>query len=124
MTRTARIVCAMHIVAALFLAYATIQQALYGAAWAVPALAACSLVPMVALVREVANADTVTSARALVEDAISTVDRARPSELPRRTPGAELTVAAALASACCEVWWATAGAQHDPATCTRKDSTA
>lgn len=29
----------------------------------------------------------------------------------------------ALAAACCETWWATAGADHDPATCARKDQT-
>jgi hypothetical protein len=25
---------------------------------------------------------------------------------------------------CCEVWWTSAGTEHDPATCTRKDTTA
>ena len=33
------------------------------------------------------------------------------------------TVAIALAAACCDTWWATAGADHDPRTCTRKDQT-
>lgn len=28
-----------------------------------------------------------------------------------------------LLAPCCEVWWATAGTEHDPATCTRKDQT-
>ncbi|WP_432184877.1 hypothetical protein [Streptomyces tendae] len=32
-------------------------------------------------------------------------------------------VAVALAAACCERWWTSAGADHDPATCTRKDQT-
>lgn len=30
---------------------------------------------------------------------------------------------AELRADCCELWWATAGADHDPATCTRKDQT-
>ncbi|MGY1500829.1 hypothetical protein ACW4TU_30330 [Streptomyces sp. QTS52] len=30
---------------------------------------------------------------------------------------------AELLAPCCEVWWATAGHQHDPAHCTRKDTT-
>jgi hypothetical protein len=34
------------------------------------------------------------------------------------------TVAIALAEACCERWWTSAGAEHEPTTCTRKDSTA
>lgn len=32
-------------------------------------------------------------------------------------------VAIALADACCELWWTSAGTDHDPATCTRKDQT-
>jgi hypothetical protein len=30
---------------------------------------------------------------------------------------------AVAAASCCETWWATAGTDHDPATCTRKDQT-
>jgi hypothetical protein len=117
MTRFARVVCMIYGAAALFLAYATVEQALYGEVWAVAALAVCSLVPLIGLVREVANSDAVANARDLVDSV------ARPP-LPRRTPGAEGVVAVAMAAACCEVWWSTAGAEHDPATCTRKDSTA
>jgi hypothetical protein len=32
-------------------------------------------------------------------------------------------VRVALAAACCERWWTSAGAEHEPATCTRKDQT-
>ncbi|MEV5953749.1 hypothetical protein AB0M11_08220 [Streptomyces sp. NPDC051987] len=32
-------------------------------------------------------------------------------------------VAMALAGACCERWWTSAGAEHDPKHCTRKDQT-
>jgi hypothetical protein len=112
MTRFARVVCMIYGAAALFLAYATVEQALHGEVWAVAALAACSLVPLIGLMRETEHSDAVANARALVDSV------ARPP-LPRRTPGAERVVAVAMAAACCEVWWATAGAEHDPATCTR-----
>lgn len=32
-------------------------------------------------------------------------------------------VALTAAAGCCETWWATAGAEHDPDHCTRKDQT-
>ncbi|MER5600532.1 hypothetical protein [Streptomyces sp. NPDC002265] len=124
MTRLAHTLCAIYGATALFLAYATVQQALYGALWAVGALSVSSLVPLIALVREIVHSDTMLAARAMVDSAHDALDHvARPS-LPRRTPGAEITVADALAAACCEVWWATAGAEHDPATCSKKGSSA
>ncbi|SDM47104.1 hypothetical protein SAMN04487981_101628 [Streptomyces sp. cf386] len=39
------------------------------------------------------------------------------------TPATDAVVAVALAAACCERWWTSAGAEHEPATCTRKDQT-
>jgi hypothetical protein len=43
---------------------------------------------------------------------------------PHATHSAEDgAVAVALAAACCERWWTSAGAEHEPTTCTRKDST-
>jgi len=113
MTRLARVVCMIYGAASLFLAYATVQQALHGALWAVAALSACSVVPLIGLVRETEHADAMAKARVFGD---------RPP-LPRRIPGAEGVIAVAMAAACCEVWWSTAGAEHDPATCTRKDST-
>jgi hypothetical protein len=121
MSRFARVVCMIYGATALFLAYATVEQALNGEVWAVAALAACSLVPLIGLMREVEHSDAVANARALVERACAAVDSADRPPLPRRTPGADGIVAVAMAAACCEVWWSTAGAQHDPATCTRKD---
>jgi hypothetical protein len=35
--------------------------------------------------------------------------------------GVDIFVAATLAAACCETWWTSAGAEHDPKHCTRKD---
>jgi hypothetical protein len=43
---------------------------------------------------------------------------------PDQRPGLEDgVVAVALAAACCERWWTSAGAEHEPNTCTRKDQT-
>lgn len=45
---------------------------------------------------------------------------ARPARLTTRQ---DIQVAQALEAACCEVWWSTAGAEHCPVHCTRKDQT-
>jgi len=45
---------------------------------------------------------------------------ARPHD---RRPAIDGVVAVALAAACCERWWTSAGAEHDPTHCTRKDQT-
>ncbi|MEU6229961.1 hypothetical protein [Streptomyces sp. NPDC047042] len=47
----------------------------------------------------------------------------QPATPTRITTRQDATVAQALAAACCEVWWSTAGTQHDPQHCTRKDQT-
>ncbi|MFC9465184.1 hypothetical protein [Streptomyces coelicoflavus] len=54
--------------------------------------------------------------------ALTALERAaRP---PDQRPGLEDgVVAVALAAACCERWWTSAGAEHDTAHCTRKDQT-
>lgn len=123
MTRLARVVCTIYGATALFLAYATVQQALYGdELWAVAALSACSVVPLIGLVRETEHADAMAKARVFGESAPA--DRTDRPPLPRRIPGAEIAVADAMAAACCETWWATAGAEHDPATCSKEGSTA
>lgn len=50
------------------------------------------------------------------------LDRARRAAKPT-APAEDGVVAVALAGACCERWWTSAGAEHDPTTCTRKDQT-
>jgi hypothetical protein len=52
------------------------------------------------------------------------LERAGRPPLPRRASAADGIVAVAMAGWCCDAWAATAGAEHAPATCTRKDSTA
>ncbi|MEV8031411.1 hypothetical protein [Streptomyces sp. NPDC086182] len=123
MTRLARVVCSIYGATSLFLAYATVQQAMYGELWAVAALSVCSVVPLIGLVRETEHADAMARVQ-VFGGAAAALDCPDRPPLPRRTPGAEVAVAEAMAAACCETWWATAGAEHDPATCTRKDSTA
>lgn len=115
MTRFARILCSIYGATALFLAYATVQQALYGEVWAVAALAACSLVPLIALVRETEHADTVTGIRADTERAARIRDR---EERKRLRASAN-----ALWHACCERWWTSFGTDHDE-TCEKQRRTA
>jgi hypothetical protein len=50
------------------------------------------------------------------------LDRAERAARPP-TSAADAVVAVAMAGWCCDAWAATAGADHDPATCTRKDQT-
>jgi hypothetical protein len=106
MTRLARGLCVIYGAAALFLAYATVQQALYGEVWAVAALAACSLVPLIGLVREMAFADTMDAAQADAERAARLRDRQEERGLRQ--------AADALGHACCERWWTSFGTDHDP----------
>ncbi|MFF7561934.1 hypothetical protein ACFZB4_18425 [Streptomyces pseudovenezuelae] len=42
---------------------------------------------------------------------------------PRLTTRQDVEVRKILAADCCDTWWATAGAEHDPEHCTRKDQT-
>ncbi|WP_328544603.1 hypothetical protein [Streptomyces europaeiscabiei] len=115
MTRFARILCSIYGAAALFLAFATVQQALYGEVWAVAALAACSLVPLIALIRETEHADTVTAVR---------TDTERAARLRDRMEQRSLRAAAdAMGHACCERWWTSFGTDHDE-TCEKQRRTA
>jgi len=105
MTRLARTVCIIYGAATLFLAYATVQQVLFGEAWAVPALAACSLVPLIALVREAGFADVMDEIRA---------DAERAARLREQEQQSLRAAADALGHACCERWWTSFGTDHDP----------
>lgn len=106
MNRTARIVCVIYGAAFLFLAYATVQQGRYGEKWAAVVLGACSLVPLIGLLREMALADAVDEAQANAERAARLRDRKEQQDL-RAT-------ADALGHACCERWWTSFGSDHDP----------
>lgn len=49
---------------------------------------------------------------------------ARVRHVPVGATAAQDEAAIALAEACCEPWWTSAGAEHDTATCTRKGQAA
>lgn len=107
MTRFARVVCSIYGATALFLAYATVQQALYGQVWAVAAFAACSLVPLISLIRETEHADTMAAARVDTERAARLRDREERSALQSDLD--------AFKKACCERWWTSFNTDHDDA---------
>ena len=48
----------------------------------------------------------------------------RPARRPRVGSVEDGVVAVALAGACCERWWTSLGAEHEPTTCPRKDTSA
>lgn len=78
------------------------------------------------------TAGAVTAALAIVHTSwlldeyrsvLEELDRARPPQRPRRLVTRQDTaVQKILAADCCEVWWSTAGTEHDPEHCTRKDA--
>lgn len=115
MTRFARTLCCIYGATTLFLAFATVQQALYGEVWAVAALAACSLVPLIALVRETEYADTLTAVRTDAERAARLRDRKEQRGIRE--------AADALGHVCCERWWTSLGTDHDE-TCEKQRRTA
>ena len=53
--------------------------------------------------------------------ALRALERASRPRTPR--PAIDGVAAVAMAGWCCDAWAATAGAEHDPTTCTRKDQT-
>lgn len=106
MTRFARALCTIYSAAAIFLAYAAVQQARYGEPWAVAALSGCSLVPLIAFLRETDHADTLSDVRADAERAARLHDRQEQRSLR--------DAADALEHVCCERWWTSLGTDHDP----------
>lgn len=78
-------------------------------------LATCAVLFGCAIVHHAYHRDELRFARIRHERA------ARPAN---STPAVEGVVAVALAAACCERWWTSAGAEHDPDHCTRKDTSA
>lgn len=77
--------------------------------------AGCAVLFGGAVFHHACHRDELRAARADIERA------SRPAATPR--PAIDGVVAVALAAACCERWWTSAGTDHDPTTCTRKDQT-
>ncbi|MFM9811631.1 hypothetical protein ACKI16_24350 [Streptomyces scabiei] len=106
MNRFANALYALYGACSVFLIYATVQQALYGEPWAVPALSLCSLVPIIAFVREAEHADERAAAR---------TDAERAARLRNRKDQRSLRETAdSLGHSCCERWWTSFGTDHDP----------
>ncbi|MFE7273015.1 hypothetical protein [Streptomyces sp. NPDC057623] len=114
MNRLAHTLCGLYASSLFPLGYFATTSARNDARWQTATLVALSLLLVVAAVREYLAADEKRAAMAQAERA------ARPPD-PR--PAIDGIVAIALAAACCERWWTSAGTDHDPTTCTRKDQT-
>lgn len=98
-----------------WLAVCAVYAAYHHALWACGAFALGSGLAVVAFMREGSLED------ALRREAVQAEWAARPT--PPAEDAIDATTAVALAAACCERWWTSAGAEHDPTHCTRKDQT-
>lgn len=112
MTRPGRILAGLLAAASLGLAHCSVVSWQHGSPPYAALFAACSILCLAAISHAVCQADTI---RAVLTD----LERAsRPY-----TTAQDRTVADALTGACCELWWTSAGADHDRTRCTRKDQT-
>lgn len=115
MTRFARLLCIIYGAELVFLSWAAYQSALADSTWAVFAMAACSVIPLISWLREVEFADAKRAALADVERAARVRDRAEQRAIKE--------AADALRHVCCERWWTSLGTDHDP-TCEKERRTA
>jgi hypothetical protein len=90
-----------------WLAYCAVQSARNNAPWACAVFVLGSLLAVVAFVREGDLED------ALRREAVRAERDARAGSRPT-TDAVDAVATVALAAACCEPWWASAGADHDP----------
>ncbi|GGQ48638.1 hypothetical protein [Streptomyces asoensis] len=112
MTRLTGALAAAYTVAAAFLAYCAQTSWQHDSPGYALGLHACALLAVLPPVRWL-NA-LLLAADQRAEEALVPI----PDPAPMPDDGG-----AVLGRGCCELWWATAGADHDPATCTRKDQT-
>ncbi|MFF5984391.1 hypothetical protein ACFY78_36670 [Streptomyces olindensis] len=89
-----------------WLAYCAVQSARNGALWACAVFAVGSGVVVIAYFRE-------DQLEAALHREAERADDTRPTDSSPRD-AIDAVAAVAMAGACCEVWWATAGAQHEP----------
>ncbi|WP_069885255.1 hypothetical protein [Streptomyces luteocolor] len=115
MTLPIRILCWSYLAAAMLTAKCAAVSTTAGATWYALGLFACSLLLLGAYGREHAAARERRAAAVRAE---------RIARLSTPTSRVDDEAAIALAAACCERWWTSAGAEHDPEHCTRKDQTA
>jgi membrane protein implicated in regulation of membrane protease activity len=113
-TPSARALWWHYLLGSLFTAHCGITSARNGALWYAAGLFAVSLLLLVALAREYIADDERRAAATRAE---------RAARLRQPRPAIDGVVAVALAGACCEAWWTSAGAGHE-ATCTNQRRTA
>ncbi|MET7475104.1 hypothetical protein ABZT17_12185 [Streptomyces sp. NPDC005648] len=111
MTRPSNLLCSAYIGLFLWLLYCAVQSARHGAWWATVVFVVGTCLAMVAFLREDQLDDL------LRREAVRAEREARPVLTPDET--ADGVVAVALAGECCDRWWTSAGADHDP-TCRRQ----
>ncbi|MGV2914466.1 hypothetical protein [Streptomyces alfalfae] len=114
MTPSARVLGWHYLAAAALTAQCAAVTARTGAGWHAIGLFVTSLLLVVAYAREHATARDRRAAAVKAE---------RIARLSTPRSRAEDQAAIALAAACCERWWTSAGIEHDAA-CTRKGQTA
>lgn len=94
-----RLLCALYVSTGAGLAWTAVLQFRHGPMWAACLLAAASLVPVIAVVRE-----------AELREAVP-----RPGLRGVELGADEDVVRAELDAACCERWWTSCGTDHDSA---------
>ncbi|RMB85606.1 hypothetical protein [Streptomyces shenzhenensis] len=107
--------CVLYTVASIALLRCAVASQQHGQAGYTALFTTCTVLFALGVVHHAYHRDELRAALLRLERA------ARP---PDTRPAIDDAVAIALATACCETWWATTGAQHDPEHCTRKDTTA
>lgn len=112
MTRHGRALCSLHGLLGIWLAYCAVQSGRNGVAWAVIVFAAASLVPVISVIRESELADQQRGV------AVRAEREARVQAWVDEDAAAVARVE--LAAACCDIWWTSAGADHE-ATCPKRD---
>lgn len=105
MTRLARARCACYGCAHLALAYVATMQAVYGDWWAACAFGAASLAPVVSAWMEGEHSVNQHHAALTIYRLATDLDTAERHILHLTEPVIE---------ECCELWWASAGAEHEP----------
>lgn len=105
MTRHGRALCSLHGLLGIWLAYCAVQSGRAGVAWAVIVFAAASLVPVISVIRETELADQQRGVAIRAERAARLQAWA--------DEDAAALARAELAAACCDIWWTSAGADHE-----------
>ncbi|MFC8124680.1 hypothetical protein [Streptomyces sp. NPDC057302] len=113
MSRTARILCWAYLLGATLATYCATTSAQHSAPGYAAGLGTVAALLVTATVRELLAAG---------ERSLATINAERARA--HKYDSAKGVARVALAAACCERWWTSAGAEHDTEHCTRKDQTA